>query len=235
MAPKILVVLTSVAINPSNGQEIGWYLPEFAHPWDVLKSKADFVVASPKGGVAPINKQSIELFASDPVSSKFHAEQKTLWEETVKLSDVLGRVNEFDAIYYPGGHGPMFDLYSDAESVSLIEKFALAKKPIGAVCHGPAALLNATLPSGEPLIASATVTGLSNDEEDTLGATAAMPFSLEDELQRLSGGGFVKAAEKFGEKSVVSKVKGLEGALITGQNPASAKAVGEALVEALGL
>jgi putative intracellular protease/amidase len=128
----------------------------------------------------------------------------------------------------------MFDLYSDAESISLIQKFALAKKPIGAVCHGPAALLNVTLPSGEPLIASATVTGFSNDEEDALGATAAMPFSLEDELQRLSGGGYFKT-ENFGEKLVVSQVKGLGGTLITGQNPASGKAVGEALVEALGL
>ncbi|KAL2846639.1 ThiJ/PfpI family protein [Aspergillus pseudoustus] len=235
MAPKVLVVLTSAATNPSNGQETGWYLPEFAHPWDVLKTKVDFVVASPKGGVAPINKQSIELFATDPVSSEFFAKQKTLWEDTVKLSDILDRADDFDAIYYPGGHGPMFDLYSDPESISLIKKFALAKKPIGAVCHGPAAFLNVTLPSGEPLIASATVTGLSNEEEDALGATAAMPFSLEDELQRLSGGGFVKAAEKFGEKIVVSQVKGLGGALITGENPASGKAVGEALVEALGL
>ncbi|CEN60655.1 hypothetical protein ASPCAL03090 [Aspergillus calidoustus] len=234
MAPKILVVLTSAATNPSNGQEIGWYLPELAHPWDVLQSKAEFVVASPKGGVAPISTQSVELFSSDPVSSKFFAEQKSLWEDTVKLSDVLDRVDEFDAIYYPGGHGPVFDLYSDAESISLIQKFALARKPIGAVCHGPAALLNVTLPSGESLIASATVTGFSNDEEDALGATAAMPFSLEDELQRLSGGGYVKT-EKFGEKLVVSQVKGLGGTLITGQNPVSGKAVGEALVEALGL
>ncbi|KAL2802099.1 class I glutamine amidotransferase-like protein [Aspergillus granulosus] len=235
MTPKILVVLTSAATNPSNGQEVGWYLPELAHPWDVLKSKVDFVVASPKGGVAPISTKSVELFASDPVSSKFFAEQKALWEDTVKLSDVLDRVDEFDAIYYPGGHGPMFDLYSDLESISLIQKFALAKKPIGAVCHGPAAFLNVTLPSGEPLIASAAVTGFSDEEEDALGATAAMPFSLEQELQRLSGGGYGKADEKFGEKIFVSQVKELGGALVTGQNPASGKAVGEALGVALGL
>ncbi|KAL4961031.1 class I glutamine amidotransferase-like protein [Aspergillus stella-maris] len=128
----------------------------------------------------------------------------------------------------------MFDLYSDPESISLIETFALAKKPIASVCHGPAILLRPILPSGEPLIASATVTGFSNLEEDALGTTAKMPFLLEDEMHRLSGK-YVKAEETFGEKVVVSEVKGLGGVLITGQNPASAKRRWRGIGRSLGV
>ncbi|KAL4914663.1 class I glutamine amidotransferase-like protein [Aspergillus aurantiobrunneus] len=157
MAPKVFVVLTSADKDSSTGLELGWYLPEFAHPRNVLQSKVEFVIASPKGGLAPLSSQSVKLSADDATSSKFLKEQSALWENTVKLSKVLPRVDEFDAIFYPGGHGPMFDLYSDPESISLIEKFAVAKKPIASVCHGPAVLAKATLPSGEPLLASAAV------------------------------------------------------------------------------
>ncbi|KAL4860978.1 hypothetical protein BDV12DRAFT_204487 [Aspergillus spectabilis] len=234
MTLKVLVVLTSAGRIPSTGQEIGWYLPEFAHPWEVLHSKVEFVVASPKCGRAPLSSQSVEMFMNNPVCSKFLKEQASLWEDTVTLSDALLLVEELDAIFYPGDHGPMFDLYSDTESISLIEKFAAAQNPIASVCHGPAVILKATLPSGEPLIASATVTGFSN-AEDAIGSSPLMPFMLEDELHKLSGGGFVKAEEDFGERVVVSTVKGLGGALITGQNPASAAGVGKALAQALGI
>ncbi|KAL4939813.1 hypothetical protein BDV06DRAFT_224651 [Aspergillus oleicola] len=230
MAPKVLLILTSADKDPKTGNE-----PEFAHLWDILQSKVEFfVVASPKGGLAPLSSQSVEMYKDDPSSASFVKSQSALWENTVKISDVLSLVNDFDAIFYPGGHGPMFDLYSDPESISLIEKFAVAKKPIASVCHGPVVLLKPTLPSGEPLIASAAVTGFSNVEEDALGTTAMMPFMLEDEMHRLSGKD-VKAEETFGEKGVVSDVKRLGAVLITGQNPASAKGVGEALAEALGL
>ena len=129
----------------------------------------------------------------------------------------------------------MFDLVEDTTSLALLQSFAAAKKPIAAVCHGPCVLLNATAPSGVPLIAGATVTGFSNAEEDSVGMSAAMPFALETELNRVSGGGYVKADQPWGEKVVVSKTAGTGAPLITGQNPASATGVGKELLRALGL
>lgn len=175
------------------------------------------------------------MFKSDATSTKFLSEQKALWSNTHKLSDVLSRADDFDALFYVGGHGPMFDLTTDPISLSLIQTFAAAKKPVAAVCHGPCVFLNATSPSGVPLISGATVTGFSNVEEDQVQLSDAMPFLLETELQKVSGGGYVKADEPWGEKVVVSKTAGVGGVLITGQNPASATGVGKAILEALGL
>jgi putative intracellular protease/amidase len=129
----------------------------------------------------------------------------------------------------------MFDLTTDPTSIALIEAFAAAKKPISAVCHGPCVFLKPKAPNGEPLIAGKTVTGFSNLEEDQVQLSAAMPFMLEDELNKISGGKFVKAAEAWGEKVVVESTNGVGGVLITGQNPASAEGVGKALLKALGL
>ncbi|PYH48653.1 type 1 glutamine amidotransferase domain-containing protein [Aspergillus saccharolyticus JOP 1030-1] len=235
MAPKVLVVLTSQDHFPANNHPTGWYLPEFAHPWEVLHDKAELVIASPKGGKAPLDPSSVKMFESDPVSTQFLKEQEALWTNTVKLSDVASKVAEFDAIFYVGGHGPMYDLHSDTTSLALIQEFAAAKKPVAAVCHGPAVLVKATTPSGEPLLAGASVTGFSNTEEDQVGLSPIMPFMLEDELNRVSGGKYVKADEPWGEKVVVSQVAGLGGVVITGQNPASATGVGKAILSALGL
>lgn len=129
----------------------------------------------------------------------------------------------------------MFDLSSDPTSLALIQTFAAAKKPVAAVCHGPAVLLNATAPSGLPLIAGATVTGFSNAEEDQANMSAVMPFLLETELARVSGGHYVKAAEPWAEKVVVARTAGTDSVLITGQNPASATGVGKEILKALGL
>ncbi|OJJ42613.1 hypothetical protein ASPZODRAFT_137221 [Penicilliopsis zonata CBS 506.65] len=186
------------------------------------------VIASPAGGAAPLDASSVEAFANDAVSASFLKEQESLWKQTVKLSAVDEK--DFDAIFYVGGHGPMFDLYSDETSLQLIRSFAEAKKPVAAVCHGPAVLLKATSTSGTPLIENATVTGFSNVEEEQAGLTAAMPYLLESELQRVSGGGYVKADAPWGEKVVVSRTS-LGGVLITGQNPASATGVGKAILE----
>ncbi|KAF3390243.1 Glyoxalase 3 [Penicillium rolfsii] len=235
MAPKVLVVLTSANEIPKIQKPTGWYLPEFAHPWEVLHDKVSLTIASPKGGEAPLDPSSVEMFKSDATSTKFLSEQKALWTNTHKLSDVLARADEFDALFYVGGHGPMFDLTTDSTSLALIQTFAAAKKPVAAVCHGPCVFLNATSPSGVPLISGATVTGFSNVEEDQVQLSDAMPFMLETELQKVSGGGYVKADEPWGEKVVVSKTAGLGGVLITGQNPASATGVGEAILKALGL
>lgn len=129
----------------------------------------------------------------------------------------------------------MFDLTTDPTSLSLIQTFAASKKPIAAVCHAPCVFLNATSPSGVPLLSGATVTGFSNEEEDQVQLSDAMPFMLETELQRVSDGGYVKAEQAWGEKVVVSRTAGVGGVLITGQNPASATGVGEAILKALGL
>ncbi|GKZ37726.1 hypothetical protein AbraIFM66950_009408 [Aspergillus brasiliensis] len=234
MAPKVLVVLTSHDHHNANGNPTGWFLPEFAHPWDVLHSKTELVIASPAGGKAPLDPGSIEMFKEDAVSQKFLKEQESLWTNTVKLSDVVSRVSEFDAIFYVGGHGPMYDLYSDKTSLSLIQAFAVAKKPVAAVCHGPAVFVNATTPSGTALLKGAEVTGFSNLEEDQVQLSSIMPFMLEDELKRV-GATYVKAEQPWGEKVVVSQVAELGGAVITGQNPASASGVGKAILTALGL
>ncbi|KAL4745822.1 hypothetical protein BDW72DRAFT_186045 [Aspergillus terricola var. indicus] len=237
MAPKVLVVLTSFDKIKANNHPTGWYLPEFAHPWEVLHSKTELTIASPKGGAAPLDPSSVKMFENDPVSTKFLKEQEALWKNTLKLEEVLPRAEkgEFDAIFYVGGHGPMFDLATDKTSIALIQTFAKAKKPVSAVCHGPCVFVNATTPSGKPLVADAEVTGFSNAEEDQVDLSKVMPFMLEDELNKKSGGKYVKADQPWGEKVVVSQVKELGGTLITGQNPASATGVGKALLEALGL
>lgn len=129
----------------------------------------------------------------------------------------------------------MFDLHADANSLALVQYFANAKKPLTAVCHGPTVFLKATVPTGESLLSSATVTGFSNVEEDQIGATAVMPFLLEDELNQATGGRYVKASEPWSEKVVVSQYAGLGGTLITGQNPASTAGVAKEILKALGL
>ncbi|KAJ5472951.1 hypothetical protein N7530_006952 [Penicillium desertorum] len=235
MTPKVLVVLTSHDKLGSTGHPTGWYLPEFAHPWEVLHEKVSLTIASPKGGEAPLDPASVKMFESDEVSQKFLKEQKALWTNTHKLADMLPRAGEFDAIFYVGGHGPMFDLTEDPTSLALIQTFAAANKPVAAVCHGPCVLLNATAPSGVPLISGVGVTGFSNAEEDAVSLSAAMPFMLETELGRVTGGKYVKAAEPWGEMVVVGKAAGTGSTIITGQNPGSATGVGKEIVKALGL
>lgn len=129
----------------------------------------------------------------------------------------------------------MFDLHSDPNSLVLIQEFSEAKKPIAAVCHGPAVFLKAKSTSGEPFLSTASVTGFSNTEEDQAAMSSVMPFMLEDELTRVSGGRYVKASQPWGEKVVVSKAAGSGATLITGQNPASAAGVAKEILQALGL
>ncbi|KAK5996304.1 Glutathione-independent glyoxalase HSP31-like protein [Cladobotryum mycophilum] len=195
MAPKILIVLTSVGKIESRDQEIGWYLPELAHPYDVLSPIAELVIASPKGGVAPLDPSSIELFKTDESSHSFFNNKKSLWENTVPLKEFLGRASEFAAIFYPGGHGPMFDLVDDKDSIQLIQEFYAAGKPVAAVCHGPAAFVNVTI-DGQHLVKDREVTCITNVEEELL---SDMPFLLEDALRK-AGGKFVNAPEKWGRR-----------------------------------
>jgi len=225
--PHVLFVLTSHAKLP-NGNPIGWYLPEFAHPYDALVDHADITIASPQGGVAPLDLSSVEAF-KDKSSTEFFQNKKELWEKTRRLDEFLGKAAEFDAIFYVGGHGPMFDLASSPVSIQLILEFYEAKKIVSAVCHGPAAFINVVLPSGEHLLAGQSVTAFSDSEEEASGLAPQMPFSLQQKLNEASGGKFEKA-EDWKERVVVAR----GGKLITGQNPASASAVGKAILEALG-
>ena len=163
------------------------------------------------------------MFKTDISSQNFFNKQKALWENTVPLHTFLGRASEFDAIFFPGGHGPMFDLATDKDSIKLIQEFYTAGKAVAAVCHGPAAFVNVII-DDKHLLQGRTVTALSNKEEEY---PEVMPFSLEDELQK-SGAKYIKASEKWEEKVVV------DGQIITGQNPASSRGVAEAIAKAIG-
>lgn len=228
MAPKVLVVLTSVDKTEKSGKPIGWYLPELAHPYDVLKEAGvEMTFASPKGGVAPLDQASVEMFGSDPSSKNFLENHKEVWETTRPLSEFAGRAGEFDALFFPGGHGPMYDLAFDAGSHALVADFAAQGKPVASVCHGPAAVVNAKTKDGEYVVKGRAVTGFSNVEEDQAGFTPEMNFMLESRLKE-NGGRYELADAPWGEKVVV------DGNIITGQNPASALGVGKAIVKALG-
>jgi len=227
MAPKILVVLSSFAKIESIDSETGWYLPEFAHPYDVLAPKAELTVASPKGGVAPLDPHSVEMFKEDPSSANFLKNHSALWEKTAPIKQFLGRAGDFDALFYPGGHGPMFDLVDDADSIQLIQEFWAAGKVVSAVCHGPVVFVNAKV-DGQPLLKGKKATGFSNAEEDAVKLSSAMPFLLEDVMIK-AGADYSKADDMWGEKVIT------DGNLITGQNPSSAKGVGEAIATALGI
>ncbi|CZT20613.1 related to NonF protein, involved in nonactin biosynthesis [Ramularia collo-cygni] len=229
MAPKVLFVLSSHDQMGNTGKPTGWYLPEFAHPYYKLEGKADITVVSPKGGAAPLDPSSVEMFKEDPESKKFLAEKESLWKNTEVLSKYLGKASEFDAIFYVGGHGPMFDLATDSQSHQLIKEFYEAGKVVSAVCHGPAALANVKLSDGSYLVNGNEVTGFTNAEEDQVQLSSVMPFMLETQLTK-NGGKFVKADEPWAAK-VVSSGKG--GKLITGQNPNSASPIGEAILKAL--
>lgn len=232
MAPKILVVLTS-RDKMNNGKPTGWFLPEFAHPYyalvgdDESNPKVEIVVASPAGGVSPLDQGSVEMFKGDEPSVKFLNEKKQIWENTQRLDQFLGKADEFDAVFYPGGHGPMFDLVNDKTSIQIIQEFYKAGKPVAAVCHGPIVFVNVDI-DGKPLLQGREVAGFSNEEEEQSQLTEAMPVLLEDEIKRV-GGNYVKADQAWGEKLAV------DGQVITGQNPASAHAVGVAIAKAIGI
>jgi putative intracellular protease/amidase len=227
MAPKVLFVLTSHDTIDGTGKPTGWYLPEFAHPYNALAPHTEISIASPNGGAAPLDPASVEATKDDVESQDFLKTKEAIWKNTEKLESFLGRAGEFEAIFYVGGHGPMYDLAVDSTSHALINEFYAAKKIVSAVCHGPAALVNVKLPSGEYLLSGSKVTGFSNSEETAVGLMEAMPFSLEDKLNTASGGKFEKASQDWSEKVVV------DGKIITGQNPASAAAVGKAIYEAI--
>jgi len=227
---KVLFIVTSCSGFDEGGKNhpTGWYLPEAAHPYYELVDHAEIVFASPKGGSAPLDPSSVEAFKEDEQSVKFLKEKKSLYENTEKLSSFVGKSNDFAAIFYVGGHGPVWDLTNDATSHKLIAEFAEAGKIVSAVCHAPIVLAKVKLSNGEYLVKGEPVTGFSNSEEDAVGLTQYMP-ELPETLLKEYGGKFEKADKDWGEKVCI----GRGGKLITGQNPASAAAVGKAILKAI--
>lgn len=224
---KLLIVLTSHDKLGDTGKKTGFWLEEFTAPYyQFLDAGAVLTLASPKGGQPPLDPVSDEKNAQTETTERFRQDKDAqhALANTVKLADV--NVADFDAVFYPGGHGPLWDLAEDANSVKLIEDFWTAGKPVAAVCHAPGVLRDAKQADGSPLVKGKRVTGFSNSEEDAVGLTDIVPFLVEDELKK-NGGDYSKAADW-------SPYVMTDGKLITGQNPASSANVAQALLKLLG-
>jgi putative intracellular protease/amidase len=223
---KILMVLTSHDKLGNTGKKTGFWLEEFAAPYYVFKDAgAEITLASPLGGQPPLDPKSDEPSAQTEATRRFKKDTaaQVALAATVKLKTVLPE--QFDAVFYPGGHGPLWDLAEDASSIVLIEAMLAAGKPVVAVCHAPAVLRHPKLPDGTPVVKGKSVTGFTNTEEEAAGLTHVIPFLVEDMLKQ-KGGNFSKAADW--QPHVVS-----DGLLITGQNPASSEPAAKALLEEL--
>ncbi|KWE21514.1 dimethylallyltransferase [Burkholderia cepacia] len=223
---KLLFVLTSHDTLGSTGEKTGFWLEEFAAPYYTLKDAgADITLASPAGGQPPLDPKSADPAFQTDATRRFEADPDALaaLAATQKLSEVA--VDAFDAVFYPGGHGPLWDLAEDARSISLIEQAIALGKPVATVCHAPGVLRHAKGPDGKPLVAGRNVTGFSNSEEDAVGLTNVVPFLVEDELK--SKGGRYSKTDDWQPYVVV------DGLLITGQNPASSEPAAHALLKLL--
>lgn len=224
--PKVLMILTSHDRLGDTGKPTGFWLEEFAAPYYALRDAGvDITLASPKGGQPPVDPKSDEPGSQTPAMQRFRTdpEAQRALANTVKLSSVSA--DDYDAVFYPGGHGPLWDLAEDRTSIGLIERLYAAGKPVAAVCHGPAVLRRAKGPDGAPLVKGKTVTGFSNTEEAAVELTKVVPFLVEDVLK--ANGGRYSRGEDWASHAVV------DGNLITGQNPASSDATAKALLEAL--
>jgi len=222
---KILMVLTSHDRLGDTGEKTGFWLEEFAAPYYVFTDAgAQVTVASPKGGQPPIDPKSDDPSNQTSAQDRFKADTKAqaVLADTRRLDAMSA--DGFDAIFYPGGHGPVWDLAEDPVSIRLIERFYDAGKPVAAVCHAPGVLRHVKH-EGEPLVKGRRVTGFTNSEEEAVKLTKVVPFLVEDELKRLGG-----RYEKAGDWQSFSIV---DGRLVTGQNPASSEATAEALLKLL--
>lgn len=223
---KILMVLTSHDRLGDTGQKTGFWLEEFAAPYYALKDAgAEIVIASPQGGQPPLDPKSDAEDAQSEDTRRFKAdaEAQAALATTHRLADV--EAADFDAVFYPGGHGPLWDLANDPASIQLIEAFAAAGKPTGFVCHAPGVLKDVKGPDGEPLVKGRAVTGFTNSEEEAVGLTAVVPFLVEDMLSA-KGGRYSKGAD-WGAYVLT------DGTLVTGQNPASSRDAADALLALL--
>ena len=223
---KILMVLTSHDQLGNTGKKTGFWLEEFTAPYYVLKDTgAAITLASPKGGQPPLDPKSDLPESQTESTARFRKDSaaQAALANTKKLADVSA--DDFDAVFYPGGHGPMWDMPDNAASIALIEAFVKADKPVGAVCHASVALVNARGKDGAYLVKGKHVTGFSNAEEEAVGLTAVVPFLLEDRLKE-RGGLYSKGANW-------SPYVQVDGTLVTGQNPASSGPSAEALLKLL--
>ena len=223
---KILMVITSHDQLGNTGRKTGFWLEELAAPYFVFKdSGAEITLASPKGGRPPLDPKSNEPEFRTDLTRRFEkdAAAEAQLGKTVRLESV--KQEDFDTVFYPGGHGPMWDLAEDKNSVRLIESFLAAGKPIALVCHAPGALRHVRTPDGKPLAQGKEVTGFTNGEEEAVGLTKVVPFLVEDEMLEL---GAVFSKKSNWAVHVVS-----DGLLITGQNPASSGPAAKVLMEKL--
>jgi putative intracellular protease/amidase len=224
LAMKILIVLTSHDRLGDTGKKTGFWLEEFAAPYYVLKDAGvEVTLASPKGGQPPIDPKSDLPENETETTERFRTDDaaQTQLANTKKLADVSA--DDFDAVFYPGGHGPMWDMPDNQTSIALIEAFVRADKPIGTVCHAPVAFTNVRGKDGEYLVKGRKVTGFTNSEEQAVGLEEVVPFLLEDRLKE-RGGNYSKAAD-------FQPYIQVDGLMVTGQNPASSAPGAEALLK----
>ncbi len=223
---KILLVLTSHDRLGETGHKTGFWLEEFAAPYYSFKDAgAQLTLTSPKGAQPPIDPKSDDESAQTDATRRFakDAEAQRELANTLPLKQV--RAEDFDALFYPGGHGPLWDLAESADSIALIERFQALGKPVAAVCHAPGVLRHVRGSDGKPLVAGKRVTGFSNSEEEAVQLTEVVPFLVEDMLK--GNGGLYTRADDWQSHVEV------DGLLITGQNPASSEACAEALLAQL--
>jgi putative intracellular protease/amidase len=223
---KILIVLTSHSELGDTGKKTGFWVEEFAAPYyGLADAGAEITLASPKGGQPPIDPKSEAAEAQTKFTHRFDQDEplKRKLAHTLKLSAV--KAADYDAVFYPGGHGPLWDLTKDPKSIALIEAFQQQGKPMALVCHAPCALLKVKLPNGDALIKGKTVTGFSDTEEAAVKLTKVVPFLLEDELK--------KAGAHYSKGPDWGVYVQTDGLLITGQNPASSAEAAKALLKLL--
>ena len=221
---RILMVLTSHDQLGDTGHKTGFWLEEFASPYHVFKdAHAEITLASPDGGQPPLDPKSDEADFQTDATRRFKedADAQAALANTVRLADISPE--NYDAVFYPGGHGPLWDLAEDRSSIALIESMYASGKPVAAVCHAPAVLKHAKNSDGDPLVSGKSVTGFSNTEEDAVQLTEIVPFLVEEEL-KARGGNYSKA-DDWNPYAIT------DGNLITGQNPASSELAAKAVLE----
>jgi putative intracellular protease/amidase len=223
---KVLMVLTSHDQLGNTGRKTGFWLEELAAPYYVFKDAgAQITLASPKGGRPPLDPKSNEPNFQTDITRRFEkdAAAEDQLSKTVRLDSV--KQEDFDTVFYPGGHGPMWDIAEDKNSIKLIESFMAAGKYFALVCHAPGALRHVKTPQGKPLVEGKNVTGFTNGEEEAVGLTKVVPFLVEDELMRL--GAIFTKVKNWDVHTIV------DGQLITGQNPASSGPAARVLIETM--
>lgn len=221
---NVLIVLTSHDQLGDTGRKTGFWLEELAAPYYAFKEAgATITLASPAGGQPPLDPKSNEPMFQTDLTRRFEADAEATAQlaATVRLDSVSQA--DFDTVFYPGGHGPLWDLAEDRHSIALIESFVAANKPVAFVCHAPGVLRHVKNPAGRPLVEGKKVTGFTNTEEEAVGLTKVVPFLVEDEL--IAKGGIYSKGEDWGSYVVT------DGLLITGQNPTSSAATAARLIE----